>query len=91
MIILVKEKDVQTVSIEGRGHVNKHISFSLPLAEFLIIHSPSRHPRAAENLEKWAEFIQIFIRALSKTLETWKNMLDVQKYKLCKMQVSTKK
>lgn len=52
MIILVKEKDVQKISVEGRGPMNKHISFSLPLVEILIIHSPSRHPRTAEDLEK---------------------------------------
>lgn len=71
MIILVTEKGVQAVSMEGHGRLNRHVLFSLPLVEFLTTHSPSRSPRASEDLTKEVEFIQISTGALSKTLETW--------------------
>lgn len=92
MLILVTEKDVQTVLIERHGRLNRHMLFSLPLVEFLTTNSPSRSPRASEDMTKEVEFIQISTRALSKTLEMrGKNTLYVQKYKSCKMQVSAKK
>lgn len=42
------------------------------LVGFLTIHSIPRHPRASGDLANPAEFIQIFTRALPKTLKTRK-------------------